>query len=105
VQKLFDETLFDQIVELGHVDRFVPGEYIVLNDIKVLIPENVYLFDKRGRLVNNFPIGSFVGIAHDPNTQKIVAIVELSREKLKELIDRLKSKEQLRTLPGTKPWK
>jgi len=82
---LFSQAFFEQIVELGHVDRFVPDKYIVLNDIGITIPYRTPIFDERGNTLETIPEDSYAGIVREPNKGKIIAIIKLSREKIREI--------------------
>ena len=91
-QKIFNESLFTQITDFGRVEDFSAGEFIIINDIKIPIPETTLLFDERGRVLRDIPEGSLVGIARDPDTGRIVAIIKLSKRKMDELIKKLSNK-------------
>ena len=85
---LFSQAFFEKIVELGHVDKFVPGKYIILDDIRTSIPPRTALFDERGNTLGTIPEGSYAGIVRDPNKGKIIAIIKLSREKIREIVSK-----------------
>ncbi len=83
---LFNHALIDQIVEIGHVDRFVPGHHVILDDIMIRIPLNTPVFDDGGKRLESLSPGSTAGISRDPETKSIVAIIKLSKKTLDELV-------------------
>ncbi len=85
---LFSQAFFEKIVEFGYVDKFVPDKYIVLNDIGITIPYRTPIFDERGNILGTIPEGSYAGIVREPGRGKIIAIIKLSREKIREIVSK-----------------
>ena len=89
---IYSSSLLDQIVEIGNVDRFLPGKYIIIDDILIRIPPNVPLFNDRGKKLEAILPGSIAGIARDPETNKITAIIKLSKNTFNELVKKREGK-------------
>ncbi len=89
---LYSSSLLDQIIEIGRVDRFFPGKYIIMDDILIRIPPDVPIFNDGGKRLGTIVPGSIAGIAREPETNKIVAIIKLSRKTFNELVKKREGK-------------
>ena len=51
----------------------------------ITIPYRTPIFDERGNTLATIPEGSYAGIVREPNKGKIIAIIKLSRGKIREI--------------------